>query len=290
MTSPARTPKTAHWRAFPHPDKAYDYAGTKLEKHWARLHRGDCEPYPKPRTLQKLVAAHPALEPEVPIEKAAGVLEDAWRAYHRGDFAEAVRLGLGVGALGHNVANKAAAIYATYLEGDEEKKRALLLEVAGRAEELTGNAKTLANAWYFHALALGRYGQSISVARALAEGIGGRLQSALDQAIALEPRHADAHIAFGAYQAAVIGKVGELMARLTYGATKDAAAKHFERALELNPESAIARIEYANGLVTMFGKAKLEAATALCREAAGSTPADAMERLDVELAKAELAD
>jgi hypothetical protein len=38
----------------------------------------------------------------------------------------------------------------------------------------------------------------------------------------------------------------------------------------------------------MFGKAKLQQATALYEEAAACPAADAMERLDVELAKAEL--
>ena len=45
---------------------------------------------------------------------------------------------------------------------------------------------------------------------------------------------------------------------LTYGAKKDAALEHFQKALKLNPDSAIARIEYANGLVTMFGKDEAE--------------------------------
>ena len=34
------------WKKFPYPDKAYAYAGVALEKSWARLHRGDCEPFP----------------------------------------------------------------------------------------------------------------------------------------------------------------------------------------------------------------------------------------------------
>ena len=40
---------------------------------------------------------------------------------------------------------------------------------------------------------------------------------------------------------------------LTYGAKQDAALKHYEQAIKLNPDSAIARIEYANGLVTLMG-------------------------------------
>ena len=34
----------AKWIAFPHADKAYQHTETTLKKHWARLHRGDCEP------------------------------------------------------------------------------------------------------------------------------------------------------------------------------------------------------------------------------------------------------
>ena len=35
------------WAKFPHADKAYAYDAAGLRKHWARLHRGDCEPLPK---------------------------------------------------------------------------------------------------------------------------------------------------------------------------------------------------------------------------------------------------
>ena len=77
---------------------------------------------------------------------------------------------------------------------------------------------------------------------------------------------------------------------LTYGAKKDAGDEHFQKALKLNPDSAIARIEYANALVTVFGKDKLKEAEKLYAEAAKQKPLDAMERLDVEAAKAELAD
>ena len=40
---------------------------------------------------------------------------------------------------------------------------------------------------------------------------------------------------------------------LAYGAKKDTALKMYKEALELNPSSAIARIEYANGLVVLEG-------------------------------------
>ena len=70
------------------------------------------------------------------------------------------------------VANKAQAIYATYLENSEKTKLALFHEVAERAEARTGEDPKDANAWYCMAYALGRYSQGISVAKALAQGLG----------------------------------------------------------------------------------------------------------------------
>jgi hypothetical protein len=49
-------------------------------------------------------------------------------------------------------------------------------------------------------------------------------------------------------------------------------------------------VEYANGLVMLEGDKKMKEATKLYEDAAACTPVDAMERLDVEMAKAELED
>jgi hypothetical protein len=60
------------------------------------------------------------------------------------------------------------------------------------------------------------------------------------------------------------------------------------RALELNPASPIAYIEYANALVTLDGKKKMDEAVGLYRQAAALEPQDAKERLEVELAREQL--
>jgi hypothetical protein len=62
----------------------------------------------------------------------------------------------------------------------------------------------------------------------------------------------------------------------------------FEEALRLNPASPIALMEYANGLVMFDGDERADEATRLYRQAAALLPADAMEWLQVELARAEL--
>ena len=46
------------WKAFPHPDKAYDYAGDKLAKAWPKLHAGDQEPFPDEKHVARLIKAN----------------------------------------------------------------------------------------------------------------------------------------------------------------------------------------------------------------------------------------
>ena len=58
--------------------------------------------------------------------------------------------------------------------------------------------------------------------------------------------------------------------------------------MRLSPASAIAMMEYANGMVMLEGNEKMYGAEELYADAAACKPADAMERLDVEMAKSEL--
>lgn len=255
------------WTKFPHSDPAYTYTAASLKKAWSRLHAGDCEPFPKDAALV-----------------------EAWIAFHAGDFENAAKLGLAQGVAGYSVANKATAIYANYLEKSEAKKLKFFEEVAERAEEAQAEFPKDAAGFYWQAYALGRYAQGISIVKALSQGIGNKVKTALDATVKLAPKHADAHIGLGTYHAEIIDKVGSMIGGLTYGAKKDEGIKFFKKALTLNPDSAIARIEYANGLVMLEGKKKMDEAVALYEEAAAFEAMDAMERLDVQLAIEELED
>jgi tetratricopeptide (TPR) repeat protein len=254
----------AKWTAFPHAGEfRFDAAG--VTRHWARLHAGDAEPLP----------ADPA------------VLQ-AWVLFHNGEFQQAAEAGLRAGDAGITVANKAACIYANYLEKKEKVRLDLFLEAAQRGELQAAADPDNPNAWYWQAYALGRYSQGISVAKALAQGLGSKVKEALERTIALQPRHADAHIALGAFHAEVIDKVGSLIGGMTYGAKKDIGLRMFQEAIKLHPASPIALIEYANGLVMLEGDKKMKEATRLYEQAAALAPVDAMERLDVDLAREEL--
>lgn len=254
----------AKWTAFQHAGE-FHYDAASVKKHWSRLHAGDAEPLPR----------------------GDDVLQ-AWTLFHNGEFQRAAEAGLRAGDGGITVANKATAIYANYLEKKEKVKLELLMEVAERAREQAAQEPGNPNAWYWQAYALGRYSQGISVAKALAQGLGNRVKEALETTIRLQPRHADAHVALGAFHAEVIDKVGTLIGGMTYGAKKETGLGLFRQALDIHPASAIGMIEYANGLVMLEGDRKMKEATRLYQQAAASKPMDATERLDVELAKAEL--
>lgn len=254
----------AKWTAFPYDNAEYTYDAATLKKKWARLHAGDAEPLPKD---DKVLAA--------------------WALFHAGEFQKAFDAGLKAGGAGITVANKAQAIYANYLEKSEKTKLAMFMEVAERAEAQAAEDPKNPNAHYWMAYALGRYSQGISVAKALAQGLGGKVKAALETTIRLAPKHADAHIALGAFHAEVIDKVGKLLGK-TQGADAATGLKMYQQALKLNPTSAIAMVEYANGLVMLEGDKKMKEAEKLYEQAAACEPMDAMERLDVEMAKAEL--
>ena len=256
----------AKWTAFPYDDTPYARDAAGLKKHWTRLHIGDAEPLPK----------------------EAAVLA-AWGHFHAGEFQKAHDAGLKAGGHGITVANKAQSIYANYLEKSEKTRLAMFQEVAARAEAQIADDPKNPNAHYWLAYAVGRYGQGISVAKALTQGLGSKVKNALETTIKLQPKHADAHIALGAFHAEVIDKVGKLLGR-TQGADAAAGLKMFQQALKLNPGSAIGMVEYANGLVMLEGDKRMKEAEKLYADAAACEAADAMERLDIEMAKAELED
>jgi len=254
----------ANWTAFPYAGE-YAFDAASVRKHWARLHAGDAEPMPDDAEVLR-----------------------AWALFHSGEFQKAMDLGLKIGGAGLTVANKAACIYATYLEKQEKTRLDLYLQVAQRAGAQAQEDPQNANAHYWHAYALGRYSQGISVAKALAQGLGSKVKGSLENAIQLQPNHADAHIALGAFHAEVIDKVGSLIGGMTYGAKKDTGLALLQQALKLNFESAIGMIEYANAMLMLEGEKMMKEATRLYHLAAASRPIDAMERLDIEMAREEL--
>ena len=271
------------WAPFPKPDKAFDYAGDKLAKAWPKLHAGDQEPFPDDKHMAKLIKANPALGKD--SGKIAAQLQDAWRAFHRGDFQEAHDTGVALKALGASVAVKAGGIHATYLLDSDKDKIARYEALAKLADAAAEALPDEANSHYRRAFALGRYSQCISITKALAQGIAGKVKESLDATLRLAPKHAEARTALGLYHAEIVGKVGGMLAKLTYGASAAEAEKQLKEALKLTPDSPIAWIEYANALLLLHGDKQEDAAAEAYAKAAKLKPRDAMEALDAAFAR-----
>ena len=254
----------ARWTRFAAAGQ-FGFDRKRVKRQWHQLHAGDQEPLPQ--------------EPE---------LLDAWALFHNGHFEAAHRAGLLLGADGLTVANKAACIYATQLESREAERLALYQAIAARAADQTQSEPDNPNAHYLLAYSLGRYSQGISVARALAQGMGSRIKLALETTITLQPLHAEAHFALGAFHAEIIDKVGALIGAMAYGAKKDASLQMFQQGFQLQPHSPIGLVEYATALLMLEGDTRLDEATALYKQAAALAPRDAREYLDIALAKSGL--
>lgn len=264
-------------------------SGAALEARWSRLHATDREPWPDERLLGRLSKHHEAfaawLQARHGAPAVAHDLQKAWERFHSGAFEAAIEAGSQLGALGATVANKAAAVHSLNAKRGSAHELELLDAAVERGERAISVLPDYANAHYTLALVLGRYSQGISILKALAAGIAGRVRTHLERTLDLEPRHAEAHVAFGLYHAEIVNKLGRLAAGLTYGASPDEALSHLQRAAKLAPESPIIHIEHANGLLLLDADRYREEARRMYAQAAAIEPADAMERLDVERAR-----
>jgi hypothetical protein len=254
------------WHPFS-PAQALTWTPERVRQSWADLHRGDALLCPQDAALLS-----------------------AWALFHNGAFEAATQAALALGDTGLVLANKATCIYANYLEPREKRKLELFLLVAERARVQAQREARNAHAHYWQAYALGRYSQGISVAKALAQGLGARVKSAFEATIALQPLHADAHIGLATFHAEVIDKVGSLVGAMTYGANAAQGLGLFDTALRLNPDSAIARVEKARGLLMLSGPGCMQQAQLLYEQAAQCSALDAEQQLDSAMAQAELAD
>lgn len=281
--------KKSAWAKFPHPAKAFDYPGDKLAKAWAALHAGDAEPFPDDKRAAALIKAAGKAAPKgLDAAALATALQEAWRDFHRGDFQAAFEAGQALGPVGATVACKALAIHASYLVDDEDEQLKRYEQAGKLAEAAIAALPGEANSHYRFAHAMGRYSQGISIAKALKLGLATKVRKALEQTLALAPKHAEAHTALGLYHAEIIDKVGAMIGGLTYGAKASEADKHIATALKLTPAAPIAHVEHANLLLLLHGDKREDEAAGAFEKAAKLKPRDAMEALDADFARAQI--
>ena len=164
----------------------------------------------------------------------------------------------------------------------DNQKKALFEKAQGYAKQAIAKDKNNAEAYFEMARAQGRLAQFSGILQSL--GLAGDMKKNLDMAIKLDPKLTGAYVALGLWNANLVAK-GFIAVRAS-GADKAQIVPNFEKAISLEPDVAIHRLEYANALILQGRKA--DAATQL--QKAVSIPANTFwEKRDLEAAKATLA-
>lgn len=208
-----------------------------------------------------------------PIDAGAQSLDDARAAYIDGRFVEAADMAEAVGTSdGYALAARSLAIYSFY-EAAEDEWEEIVERAMQMGEEAVRADSTNATAHYETAHAVGRFAQGVGAWTALRQGLAGRIQDLLEAALAIDPDLADAHLAYGGWHADIAAE--GFIARQMYGGDKEEAVKHFERALELAPESKVVLVEYALRLPDLDEEQGVQRAREMLEKALGLPVPDA---------------
>jgi hypothetical protein len=278
------------WKPFSQA-AGFDYAGERLREAWPRLHAGDRETFPDPPGISEALAAEARLGDHMLGTDATAIaknLQDAWRAYHRGDFRHAWEFGNGAGPLGTSVAVAAAGVHARFLLQDERERTACYEMLVQRAGDAIDLLPLEPNSHFRYAWALGLLGREVSTMQVLTEGLGSKLHAALEAVLELDSDHAEAHTALGLYHAQVIDKIGATLAKLTWRVDPEAGEAHLRTAIRLTPQAPSAWIGLGIGLELLDAKTHAAESADALRTAAGLQPIDARQALETGYASQRL--
>jgi len=209
----------------------------------------------------------------------------AWLLFHNGHFFDAANAALMLGSEGVPVLIRSVVAYTDYICEDEAYSEELLEQAYLLGETYSDDST---DNLYTTAFAMGRYSQAISITKALAKGLGGKVKKLLTAVLDAQPKHAEAHVTMAMFHAEIIDKVGGTLGGLTYGVNAKTAFNHIDQSLELVP-NAINLIEAANAILLLKGDDRgMVEATALYQRAAEVEPLNALQAMDVDFAISQL--
>jgi tetratricopeptide (TPR) repeat protein len=213
---------------------------------------------------------------------AAG-LQDAQALYAKGEFQKASETAVAAGGSdGLAFAAKANSIFARTRPAAEQE--ALYVKSEGFANQaIKLDAKN--DAGYLElARVTGELASLRGVFAALTQGAATRMKDNLDKAIALNPKNATALVALASWNA----QIGTSGAGFLFGADVGKVVPLMEKAIALEPNQIIHRVEYAKALLLLDPKNKPKAIE-LLEKAVTLKANDVAEGFDLERAKKDLA-
>ena len=208
-------------------------------------------------------------------DAGAQSIDDVRAAHEDGRFLEAADLGEALGTpAGYTLAAQSLALYAHYKATAEEWSE--VVERAMQMGEAAVNADPTSPEAHCHlAHAVARYAQRSSTMTAIRKNLAGKIRDLLETALEIDPDHALTHMMLGIWHADVAAS--GFLARTIYGANREDAIHHYERAMELAPDSKILLYEYAMSLPVLDEDGGAEAALEMLEKALGLPVLDAHE-------------
>ncbi len=212
-------------------------------------------------------------------------IEGVRKAYEDGRFLEAVDLAEALGtAEALTFANLSLITHGYYIAEEDEKREFFERAMAFGEEAARLDPEDPEHLLYW-SHAMGRYMKAVGVMKAARRGYGGEVRKLVEAALALDPDLALAHTTLGAWHVEGIKK-GGFLARTIYGASKKIGREHFERAIELAPDSKMVLYECARGLLILNERKHRDRARDMFARALAIPALNAAERfLDQRIAK-----
>ncbi len=216
-------------------------------------------------------------------------MDAARAAYSEGRFVEAAEIGEALGTSeGFALAAESLAVHGYYLAAEDEQPE-LFARAISAADEAIRLDPENPEAYFQSAHAIGREARTVGVMEALNRGYARRTREAAEEAQRLDPEMAEATLTMASWHAEIVNKMGGLVARVTYRATRQNALDYYEKALELAPDEIAVYLEYANGLLLLGRNRNREQARELLLRGIEIPPRDAHDRILHELAVQRLA-
>ncbi|MFC4453224.1 hypothetical protein [Deinococcus sonorensis] len=224
-----------------------------------------------------------ALLAAAPLASAASV-QEAQTLLDTGHWQEAVSMAAGLNSsAGYALAAEATTLGATTVA--DTAKKAMFQRAQGYANQAIKLDANNARAYFELARADGRLAQFSGILQSL--GLAGDVKTALNKALALDPKLAGAYVALGLWNGELVGK--GFIARQATGADANQIVPNFEKAISLEPTVLTHHYEYANALLAANSKRNRAAAIAQLQLAVALKPTTYWEEQDLKNAQAKLA-
>jgi tetratricopeptide (TPR) repeat protein len=211
-------------------------------------------------------------------------LLDAKNLFIEGNWLDAAKLAKKEGSgEGYALAAQITCYYGRFLASDENKEK-LFTQAMKLAEKGVELAPKSSFAHLQVAHAMGRYSQTVGILEALTEGYADQILDSVNQAIKLNPNYSRAYVLLGNWHAEIINSAG-FMGRMIYGASESEALAAYNKAVQLDPDSLLIRIEYASGLLKLDEDSYHQLALANLAEAISISPKNSLEKILLKKAK-----